>query len=189
MRIVVAVTGASGVVVGYRLARWLHQAGHRVWGIETRAARKVRGLEAPEESFPAEVPVYREDDFMAPVSSSSFLFDAMVIAPCSLRSLAAVAQGWTGTLVARAADVALRSGRKLVVAPRETPLSAAALENMLRCRREGALVAPLMMAYYNRPASVEEVTGFLTGKLLDLLGLENDLYRRWTGREGGDDGS
>lgn len=189
MRIIVAVTGASGVVVGYQLARWLRDAGHQVWGIETRAAAKVRAVEAPDSGFPSDLPVYQEDDFLAPMSSSSFLFDAMVIAPCSLRSLAAVSQGWTGTLVARAADAALRTGRRLVVAPRETPLSAAALENMLRCRREGALVAPLMMAYYNQPATVSEVTDFLVGKLLDLVGLDNDLYRRWTGGEDDSDGT
>jgi flavin prenyltransferase len=179
MRIIVAVTGASGVIVGYRLIHWLANAGHEVFAMETRAARQVAAVEAPDVGCPRGVPLFAEDDLMAPMNSSSFLFDAVVVAPCSLKTLACIATGLASSLVARVADTALRTGRNLIVAPRETPLSASALENMLRLRRDGAIIAPLMVSFYHQPRSVEDMTAFCVGKLLDLLGLENDLYHRW----------
>jgi len=167
--------------VGYELAAALVARGHEVVGIATRAARLVAAHECPEAGFPAGARVFSDEDYGSPLMSSSFLFDALVVAPCSLKSLAGIATGLSSGLVVRAAQIALRTGRRLIVAPRETPLPASALRQMLALRQEGVIIAPLMMAYYCRPRDVGEITAFFVGKLLDLLGIPNELYRRWAG--------
>ena len=179
MRVVVAITGASGAVLGQRLLENLR--GHEVYLLVSRAAHKVIALElGPEAELPATAR-YEEDDWDSPLASSSFLVDAMVVVPCSMRTLAAIASGHSDNLIVRAAENTLRMGRKLVLVPRETPLSLAAIENMRRARLAGAIILPPNMAYYFHPRSVDEVTDFFVGKILDVLGIEHSLYRRWKG--------
>jgi len=119
------------------------------------------------------------DDLTAPIASSSRAPQAMVVAPCSTRTLSAIAHGYSSDLIVRTADVMLRMGRPLVLLPRETPLSLPAIENMRLARLAGAILLPPMIAYYPQPRSVDDVTDFIVGKVLDVLGLEHALYRRW----------
>jgi 4-hydroxy-3-polyprenylbenzoate decarboxylase len=153
---------------------------HEVHLVVTRAAELVIQHELRERELPCSQR-YHETQLDAPIASSSFPVDAMVVVPCSMNSLAAIANGLTDNLVARAADGMLRLSRKLVLVPRETPLSLAAIENMRAARLSGAIILPPVMAYYYEPQSVDEVTDFFAGKILDAIGLDHQLYRRWSG--------
>ena len=183
MRIIVGVTGASGVAMGGRLVECLVDSGeHDVHVVLTRAARRLFEIEegaAPE--FGA--PTYAEDDMEAPLASSSFCPDAMVVAPCSMKTLAALAHGFQTNLLARAGDIALKMRRPLVVVPRETPLSLPVVENMAALLRAGAVVLPPSLALYPRPRTVADMVDFVVGKVLDVLGIRNELYRRWAADE------
>jgi 4-hydroxy-3-polyprenylbenzoate decarboxylase len=118
-------------------------------------------------------------DLGAHLSSSSRAPDAMVVAPCSMKTLSAIAHGYAGNLIVRTAENMLRLGRPLVLMPRETPLSLSAIENMRLARLGGAIILPPVMAYYARPQTVDDVTDFFVGKVLDVLRLDHGLYRRW----------
>jgi 4-hydroxy-3-polyprenylbenzoate decarboxylase len=180
MELVVALTGASGVVIGVRLLEVLAEQGsHLVHAIVSDGAKVVLGQElGPDVHLPA---TYRwtNGDLTAPIASSSRVPDAMVVAPCSMKTLSAVAHGYASDLVVRCAEIMLRVGRPLVLMPRETPLSLPAIENMRLARLAGAIILPPVMAYYPRPQTVDDVTDFFVGKVLDVLGLEHALYRRW----------
>ncbi len=186
-----AITGASGVVVGVRVLEELSRLGVEVPGvIVTRGALEVarheEGLspEAFMEMLSRYARVYMEDDFTSPLASSSSQPEAMAVVPASMKTVASIAYGYAANLVSRAALAILRLGRRLVVAPRETPVGVVELEAMLRLARAGALVVPLCVAYYTKPRSVEDVTRFLAGKVLDALGIEHSLYKRWGSQEG-----
>ncbi|HBL17556.1 MAG: hypothetical protein A2X36_10050 [Elusimicrobia bacterium GWA2_69_24] len=182
MRIVVGISGASGVVIGTRLLSELAVRDCEVHAIVTQAARAVIRHElGPKFRFPKGVRLHDEGDAASPLMSSSFVVDAMVVAPCSMKSLAAIATGYADTLLVRSADSMLRTGRKLILVPRETPLSLSALENMAALKRGGAVIMPPAAAYYHHPKTADDMTGFFVGKLLDLLGIPNDLYQRWQG--------
>lgn len=180
MRIVVAITGASGVIIGFRLLEELTSRDHSLYGIVTNNARQVIQHElGPDFKYPSTVTYYEEADQQSPLNSSSFIVDGMIIAPCSMKTLAAIAIGYSNSLVVRAADNVLRTRSKLIIVPRETPLSGSALNNMLNLHHEGAIIFPPMVAYYHHPQTIEDITNFFVGKILDLLGIPNDLYRRW----------
>ncbi|MCX5790260.1 MAG: UbiX family flavin prenyltransferase [Elusimicrobia bacterium] len=179
-RIVVGISGASGVIIGIRTAQALAEGGCEVHVILTDAARRVIDEEMGKGfAFPPEITVHRENDAASALNSTSFLIDAMVLVPCSVKSLAALASGYANNLLIRCADGALRTGKRLVVVPRETPLSLSALENMVSLRRDGAIIMPPCAAYYHQPKTVDDMTDFFVGKILDLLAVENKLYRRW----------
>jgi len=108
----------------------------------------------------------------------------MVIIPCSMKTLAAVAHGYADNLISRAAENVLRLGKKLVLVPRETPLSLPAIENMRAAKLAGAVILPPVVAYYHRPCTVDDITDFIVGKVLDVLGIEHKLYRRWGSKDG-----
>jgi 4-hydroxy-3-polyprenylbenzoate decarboxylase len=177
---VVGITGASGVVIGIRLIEELLAQNFEVIGIITENGSKVIQHELGSNySLPQVARYFDEYDGLAPINSSSFLIDGMVIAPCSMKTLAAIANGYTSNLITRAADNQLRTGRQLIVVPRETPLSIAHLENMLKLKQAGAIICPPMAAYYHHPKSVEDMTNFFVGKIFDLMHIENELYQRW----------
>ena len=170
MRLVVAVTGASGVQLGYRLLEYLPEAVDP-YLIVSEKARDVIAHEG--------VRVYRNDDIAAPVASGSFPSDAMIVAPCSMNTLAKIACGIADNLVTRAAAVMIKERKTLLLAPREMPFSAIALENMLKLSRLGVIIAPPIPGYYGDHETVEEMERFVIGKWFDLLGIENRLYKRW----------
>jgi 4-hydroxy-3-polyprenylbenzoate decarboxylase len=180
MEIVVAITGASGVVIGARLLEVLAgQAGHRVHLIVSPGGKAVVAEEMGENvRLPADER-WAADDLGAPISSSSRAPQAMVVAPCSIKTLSAIAHGYADDLIVRVADAMLRLNRPLVLMPRETPLSLPAIESMRLARLAGAILLPPVVAYYPRPESVADVTDFFVGKVLDVLGIDHRLYRRW----------
>lgn len=122
---------------------------------------------------------YADDDFMAPVASGSFRFDAMVIVPCTMKTLSSVAHGYADTLIGRAAEVTLKEGRKLVLVPREMPLSLIDLENMVKAKQAGAVIMPASPGFYNRPQTIDDLVNNVAGRILDQIGIDNDIFGRW----------
>ena len=180
MEIVVAITGASGGAIGARLLAVLAaQGGHQIHLIVSRGAEAVLRHE-----LGAEIPLpsdwcWQPEDLSAPIASSSRAPQAMVVAPCSMKTLSAIAHGYADDLIGRVADVMLRLNRPLVLMPRETPLSLPAIENLRLAKLAGAILLPPVVAYYPQPQTIDDVTDFFVGKVLDVLGLEHDLYQRW----------
>jgi len=180
----VGISGASGVQYGIRLLQLLREKGCITHLVITDSAAKIIGIEtdySQEDVKSLADHVYQPRDFAAPIASGSHLFDAMVIIPCSMGTLSAVACGSSDTLIARAADVCLKEKRRLIMVPRETPLSLVQLRNMTSVAEAGAVILPACPAFYSRPQRLDDLVDVLVGRVLDLLGVENDLYRRWNG--------
>lgn len=183
MRVLVAVTGASGVAYALRLIEVLKSSHMLEAVIYTGAALKV--AEAEEdidlESWLKSLGVasYRDEEIDAPYASSSRAPHAMVIVPCSMKTLAAISHGYADGLVARAALAMLRLRRPLVLVVRETPLGVAELKNMLEAALAGAVVLPASPGFYHKPRTVKDMVDFIVGKILDVLGVEHSLYKRW----------
>ena len=176
----VAITGASGVIIGVRLLEALSEQGvNQVHLLVSAAGEGVIAHElGPGMSLRA-THRWDVDDLTAPIASSSRAPEAMVVAPCSMKTLSAIAHGYADDLIVRVADIMLRMGRRLVLMPRETPLSLPAIENLRLVKLAGAIILPPVVAYYPRPRTVDDITDFFVGKVLDVLGLGHDLYRRW----------
>lgn len=196
--ICLALTGASGMPYGLRLLECLLAAGCRVQVLYSQAAQVVarQELEFELPSRPAEakaallarlpatvdpekLAVFGREEWFAPVASGSNPPDAMVVCPCSMGTLAAIAQGLADKLIERAADVVLKEGRKLILVPRETPLSAIHLENMLRLARAGAVILPPSPGFYHHPQSVDDIVDFVVARILDQLAVPHTLMQRW----------
>ena len=194
--VTVALTGASGLPYGLRLIDCLLAAGVRVWVLYSQAAQVVAqqemNLTLP--SRPAELQqwlaaryqpadgqlrVFGREEWFAPPASGSNPADAMVICPCSMGTLAAVAQGMSDNLIQRAADVTIKEGRKLVLVPRESPLSAIHLENMLKLARLGVCMLPPSPGFYTHPQSVDDMVDFVVARILDQLRVPQQLLPRW----------
>ncbi len=184
-RIIVGITGASGAIFGVRLLEALRAAGvetHLVlskWGQQT--VEHETGLTQAELRERASV-VHGSANMAATISSGSFKTEGMVIAPCSMRTLAAIAHGYGESLVHRAADVVLKERRKLVLVPRETPLSEIHLENMLKLARMGVTILPPMPAFYNRPSSVDDIVNHIVARVLDQFDIDAQFAKRWDGK-------
>lgn len=194
--IALALTGASGMAYGLRLAECLIRGGVRVWLVYSPAAQIVAKQEL-DFALPAQpraalrllserlgaaegqLEVFGADDWNAPMASGSNPADAYVICPCTMGTLAEVAAGTARNLITRAADVMLKEGRRLVLVPRETPLSAIHLENMLRLSRAGAVILPPNPGFYHRPEDVQGVIDFVVARILDQVGVAHDLMPRW----------
>lgn len=186
MRIVLAITGASGVIFGITLLQELKRLAIETHLILSPWAEENIRLEtgySPDQVRSLATTSYPVDDMTAPVSSGSFLFSGMVIAPCSMKTLAAIATGYTDNLITRTADVCLKEGRKLVLMPRETPLSPIHLENMLKLSRLGVTIMPPVPSFYHRPQKLDDIVHHIAGRVLDLLGIENHLVKRWGERQ------
>ena len=183
-RLVVAITGASGAIYGVRLLELLSDLPVETHLIATRWARVTieheTGRSFSDVRALADV-VHSENDQAATVSSGSFRTDGMVIAPCSVKTLGAISNGFAHNLVARAADVVLKERRKLVVAVRETPLHAVHLRNMLTLTEMGAIVFPPTPAFYNHPASVDDIVDQTALRILDQFDIELPSASRWSG--------
>jgi 4-hydroxy-3-polyprenylbenzoate decarboxylase len=184
-RLVVGISGASGVVYGVRLLEALRDLGVESHLVMTPAAEITLGCETDYKVAAVRALAqrwYAADDMAAPIASGSFVTLGMAIAPCSMRSLAEIANGATTTLLTRAADVMLKERRRLVVMPRETPVHSGHLRNMLTVSDLGAIVAPPVPAFYARPESIDDLVDHTVGRVLDLFGLDTGKVKRW--REG-----
>jgi 4-hydroxy-3-polyprenylbenzoate decarboxylase len=180
MRIIVGVTGASGVQYAHGLLRALD--GQDVDLVISEDAKKVLAHETDLDAKALArlaANTYGNDDTAAPPSSGSYRFDAMVVIPCSMATLGKIAWGISDNLIARAAAVCLKERRKLILVPRETPLAATHLENMLKLTNQGAIVLPAMPGFYHDPKTVDDLVNFIVGKVLDQLGIEHKLFKRW----------
>ncbi len=187
MKIVVAVTGASGVVYGYELLKTLKRLGHETYVVVTRRAEEIARYELGigiEEFRRHAHHMYGEDELDAPIASGSYPIDAVVVAPCSMKTLAAIASGYAHNLVTRVVDVALKERRRVVLVIRETPYNIIHIRNMLTAAEAGAVILPASPAFYIRPKTVKDLVMFIVGKVLDVLGIEHNLYRRWRCEEG-----
>ena len=187
MKIIVAITGATGAIYGVRILQRLREAGaesHLVisrWGARTLLHETPYSREQVESLATVS---YAPGDMGAAISSGSFRTDGMVIAPCSAKTLAAIAHGFGENLVHRAADVVLKERRKLVLVVREAPLSDIHLENMLKLSRMGSVVLPPMPAFYNHPRTVDDVVEHTVSRVLDQFGLDVSGVERWSGEMG-----
>lgn len=192
MRLVVGITGASGAIYGIRLLEALKKYEVETYLIMTRWAEETIRIEtdyAPDYVRSLAYRVLDNNDLGAPVSSGSFQTRGMIIAPCSMKTLSGIANGYTENLMVRTADVCLKERRPLLLLTRETPLNMIHLENMLKLSRAGAVIMPPVPAFYNRPQTIDDLVGHTVGRLLDSVGIANDgLFKRW-GSEGGDNGA
>ncbi|OGX11568.1 MAG: hypothetical protein A2351_00365 [Omnitrophica bacterium RIFOXYB12_FULL_50_7] len=208
---IVAITGASGVVYGIRLVEVLAEQKIPVELVISDTAKIVmkeegnypgfeglsllvdkgdrhplknaQGEPVPAKKVPVPlVHVHDFNDFTAPIASGSYPVEGMVVIPCSMGTLGAIASGLSQNLIHRAADCTIKEGRKLILVPRETPLSAIHLENMLKLSRLGVRIVPAMPAFYSGQQSVQELVDFLVGKVLDQMGIPHALFPRWVGK-------
>ncbi len=184
MRIIVGITGASGAVYGLSVLRALHALGHEIHCVVSAYGWKVLKHECSADAAdirPLASALHPAENMAAPIASGSFRAEAMVVVPCSMRTLAAIANGLSGNLLCRAADVMLKERRNLVLAARETPLSAVHLENMLKLARLGVGIVPVCPGFYHRPQSVDDLVNMMTGRILDSLGVDSARFPRWNG--------
>jgi flavin prenyltransferase len=182
LKLIVGITGGSGVIYGIRFLETLFELNiesHLImseWGektirIETNlTAKYVKSLASAN---------YDPNNMAAEISSGSFISDGMVIIPCSMKTLSSIANGYDDNLISRAADVCLKETRRLVIVPRETPLSRIHLVNMLRLDKAGAVLLPAMPGFYHRPESVDDLVKHIIGKVLDQFRIPNSVFKRW----------
>lgn len=182
MRAVVSISGASGVIYGIRLLeelkaekveRFLTVSCHAKEIIARETDYKLGYIKNLATRY------WENDELNAPIASGSSKFDSMVVVPCSLSTLSKIACGIADNLTTRAASICLKERRKLILVPRETPLSTISLENMLELSRSGCVILPAMPAFYSKPKSIKDFVDFVVGRILDQLGIENRLYERW----------
>ena len=194
--VAVALTGASGMPYGIRLVESLLAAGHTVWLLYSQVAqvvaRQEMDLALPSRAedverlfrerfadLPGQIRAFGREAWFAPPASGSNPPDAMVVCPCTMGTLAAIAGGLSDNLIERAADVVIKEGRKLVLVPRETPFSAIHLENMLKLARLGVCILPANPAFYTRPEAVQDLVDFVVARIRDQLAVSHSLMPRW----------
>jgi flavin prenyltransferase len=182
MRLIVAITGGSGVIYGIKMLEILKDLeleSHLViskWGdrnikIETdKTIEYVKSLATK---------CYDNDNMAAAISSGSFKTDGMAIVPCSMKTLSSIASGYDDSLISRSAGVCIKESRRLVIVPRETPLSKIHLENMIKLVEIGVIILPAMPGFYHRPKSIDDLITHIVGKILDQFGIEHNIFRRW----------
>jgi len=179
MRFIVAITGCSGIRYGARLLQELDgekeliisDMGKKV--LEEETDLELKALE------PLVDEMYDNDDLFAPPASGTHKADAMIVCPCTQSTMAKISSGCSDSLITRAASVALKERRKLILVPRETPLSVIMLENELRLARAGAVILPASPAFYQMPRSIDDMVDFVVGKILYQVGQEHNLFKRW----------
>jgi polyprenyl P-hydroxybenzoate/phenylacrylic acid decarboxylase-like protein len=187
VRIVVGVAGSSSPIYGIRTLEALREAGVETHLVVSDGARRTIPLETRftvQEVESLATVVHGNHDLAASISSGSFPTDGMIVAPCSMKTLAAIAHSFSQDLLARAADVTLKERRKLVLVPRETPLHLGHLRNMVQATELGAVILPPVPAFYHAPATVDDLIDQTVGKILDQFHVEHALFRRWRTPEG-----
>ena len=183
MKIIIGVTGASGVVYSRKLLEVLGGLNFETHLIISKAGGLVieRELKMSINKFKKLANfTYENEDLMASISSGSYLVDAMVIVPASMKTIGSICAGISDNLITRAADVQLKEKRKLILVPRETPLNAIHLENLAKLSKLGVIILPAMPGFYNDPESIENMVDFIVGKILDQLNINHSLYKRWS---------
>lgn len=181
-RIIVGISGASGVIYGIRMLEALRNAGVETHLVVSKAAEMTLAYESDlkAKDLREMADVYHpQTDIGASISSGSFPTLGMVIAPCSIRTMSEIATGVTGSLMSRAADVVLKERRRLVLAIRETPLHTGHLRTLLQLSEMGAIIAPVMPAFYNRPQTLDDIVNHSVGRMLDLFGIDAEFVKRW----------
>jgi flavin prenyltransferase len=182
LRLVVALTGASGVIYGVRLLEELKKLeieSHLILSDWAQKNIRIETDKTPEYVISLATKTYDDANLAASLSSGSFKTAGMAIVPCSMKTLASIANGFDDTLISRAAAVCIKESRRLVVVPRETPLSSIHIANMLKLSESGAIVLPAMPGFYHRPKSLEDILNHLVGKILDQFNIEHHLFKRW----------
>ncbi|MGY4690113.1 UbiX family flavin prenyltransferase [Salibacterium sp. K-3] len=189
----IAITGASGAVYGVRVTEELLRQGHRIHFLVSEAGWQVfreellldtsDRHECIKQLFPetgsSQLTVHGLQDFKAPIASGSYHTDGMIVVPCSMGTLSKIANGVSGNLIERTADVQLKERRPLLLVPRETPLHGIHLENLMKVEKNGALIVPAMPGFYHLPETKEDLIRFVTGKILDSLRVDHALFTRW----------
>jgi len=182
LRLIVGITGSTGVIYGIRLLEVLKKLNVETHLIMTEWAIKCIGMETDHDADYVKSLANSfsdEGNMAASVSSGTHKVDGMIIAPCSMKTLSSIANGYDETLVARAAAVTIKEGRKLVLMVRETPLSAINIENMLKLARLGIVILPPVTEFYTKPKTIDDIVNHGIGKCLDQFDIEHDLYPRW----------
>lgn len=182
MEIVIGISGASGSAYGIRLLEILAETDIMTHLIITKSAKQIIEIETDYDISYVEGladVVYDESDFTAPIASGSHRFDGMIVAPCSMKTLGEIAGGMSDNLIGRVADVCLKERRKLILMPRETPLNQIHLENMLRLERAGGIILPACPGFYSRPQTINDLVDSMAGRALDLIGIDNEVFKRW----------
>jgi 4-hydroxy-3-polyprenylbenzoate decarboxylase len=182
LKIIVGITGSSGVIYGIKMLYFLNKSEIETHAIFSKWAEKNIEIETNENikqikelaSF-----TYEENNMAASISSGSFKTNGMIIVPCSMKTLASIANGYDDNLISRAASVTIKENRKLVIVPRETPLSQIHLSNMLKLAKIGVTILPAMPGFYHRPKTVDDLVLHIVGKTLDQFGISNELFSRW----------
>lgn len=180
--IIVAITGASGVVLGVKLLKSLKKLNINTGLLISDTAKTIIDYELDisyENIIKIADEYYQTNDLTASVNSGSFKFDSLVIIPCSMKTLSAIANGYASNSITRVADVAFKERRKIIIVPRETPLRTVHIENMLSISKEGGIILPPILGYYSKIENLDDMENFIIGKVLDSLGINNDLYKRW----------
>jgi 4-hydroxy-3-polyprenylbenzoate decarboxylase len=182
MKVLVCIGGASGSMYGVRVLEECIKKKHEVHLIVSEGAKKILEHETTytyDDIVKKASVVYDNDDVWAAPASGSFRLDAMVVVPCSMKTLAAIANGFGDTLMARAASCCLKEGRKVVLVIRETPLDLPGIRNMLAAKESGAVLLPAMPGFYHKPQKIEDLIDFIVGKILDQLAIPHTLFKRW----------
>ena len=182
MKLVVGITGSTGVIYGVRLLQVLKEKKIQTHLIMTEWAKKCLAMETdftPDEVKSLATTISDEANMAASISSGTHKIDGMIVIPCTMKTLSSIAVGYDETLIARAAGVTLKESRKLILVPRETPLTAINLENMLKLARLGVVILPPVPGFYTKPKTIDEIVNHTVGKCLDQFNIEHDLYKRW----------
>lgn len=185
MKIVVGISGGSGSIYAVSLLKALQQLDIETHLVVTTMGEYVTEHECGiglEELKGMATYFHDNKNFAAPIASGSFKVDGMVVIPCSMKTLSSVANGFSDSLLTRACDVTIKEKRKMVLVPRETPLSPIHLENMLKLSKIGVTIFPPSPGFYNHPESIEDIVLNMTGRILDMLGIDNNLVNRWKGQ-------
>lgn len=185
MKVVVGISGGSGAIYGVSLLKALKELGVETHLVVTTMGEYVTEHECGVslEQLKGLATHYHDNkNFAAPIASGSFKVDKTIIVPCSMKTLSGIANGFSDSLLTRACDVAIKERRPLIIVPRETPLSPIHLENMLKLANMGITIFPPSPGFYNHPETIEDIVINMTGRLLDMLGIENDLASRWKGQ-------
>ncbi len=179
MRIVLGISGASGAVYAVRLLKFLQQTDHHVELAITPNAVDIAKEECGFDLYSTDYPTFGPKDFTAPFASGSAPYDCLAVVPCSMGTLGRIAHGYSDNLIARTADVFLKEKRNLIIVPRETPLSLIHLENMRLLAQAGACILPAIPSFYSKPETLEEAVDTVIARILDHMGIENQLRPRY----------